>query len=181
MNTHRCARRDEQIGADKHFPGPDSFRVNRDGVETCSYCGSISPEAFFAAVEAGAEVGPTDKSYKVYIDLPHPKVGLPCVKASSTHPHRDWVQVTAENIDTLPLDEYQRQHYLGKYVEVTVEGQKYHGKFYFQHLSPEEQTRFIELYNAKRMNVGIPGYFYTTPFFCRRIVDASTQAPDDGA
>lgn len=34
---------------------------------TCSYCGSISQEDFLAAVEAGEEIGPTDKSYKAYI------------------------------------------------------------------------------------------------------------------
>lgn len=37
----------------------------RDG--RCTYCGSVSQEAFLAFVEAGGEVGPTDKSYKVYL------------------------------------------------------------------------------------------------------------------
>ena len=35
---------------------------------TCSYCGSMSPTQFFRAIEAGAEIGPTDKNYKVYVD-----------------------------------------------------------------------------------------------------------------
>lgn len=43
---------------------PEAF-WERDG--TCSYCGSLSADQFFAAIEAGAEVGPTDKSYKVYL------------------------------------------------------------------------------------------------------------------
>lgn len=34
---------------------------------TCSYCGSLSPAKFFEAIEAGAEIGPTDKNYKVYV------------------------------------------------------------------------------------------------------------------
>lgn len=34
---------------------------------TCSYCGSISPDRLFAALDAGAELGPTDKNYKVYV------------------------------------------------------------------------------------------------------------------
>ncbi|CAG2144476.1 hypothetical protein LMG31506_03014 [Cupriavidus yeoncheonensis] len=38
----------------------------RDG-GTCSYCGSVSQEAFLAFIEAGGEVGPTDKSYKAYL------------------------------------------------------------------------------------------------------------------
>lgn len=33
----------------------------------CSYCGSIAPEAFFAAIAAGQELVPTDKDYKVYV------------------------------------------------------------------------------------------------------------------
>ena len=40
------------------------------------------------------------------------------------------------------------------------------GKFYFQHLSPEQQNKFIELYNAKKMKLGYPGHFYSRPFFC---------------
>lgn len=41
------------------------------------------------------------------------------------------------------------------------------GKFYFQHLSDEDKNRFIDLYNAKKMKIGIPGYFYVTPYFTR--------------
>lgn len=33
----------------------------------CIYCGSVTQEEFFKFVEDGGEVGPTDKSYKVYI------------------------------------------------------------------------------------------------------------------
>ncbi len=36
----------------------------------CSFCGSISQDRFFEAVEAGCEIGPTDKNYKAYVDLP---------------------------------------------------------------------------------------------------------------
>ena len=41
----------------------DHWRPDR----TCSYCGSISPAALFEAIDAGEELGPTDKSYKVYV------------------------------------------------------------------------------------------------------------------
>ncbi|MEA3042986.1 MAG: hypothetical protein QOH47_824 [Sphingomonadales bacterium] len=34
---------------------------------TCSYCGSLHPDDFMEQVEAGAELIPTDKRYKVYI------------------------------------------------------------------------------------------------------------------
>jgi hypothetical protein len=64
-------------------PGPGSpYQPPFDGVAhwrddgACSYCGSFSEAAFFAAVEAGAELGPTDKNYKVYLrgeGVPHVK------------------------------------------------------------------------------------------------------------
>jgi len=37
------------------------------GDHTCSYCGSLSPEKFFEAIEKGDEVDPTDKDYKAYV------------------------------------------------------------------------------------------------------------------
>lgn len=61
-----CGRRHDFLAwqGDRH--GEDYWR--KDG--TCSYCGSISPEALFEAVAAGARLTPTDKNYKVYVDLP---------------------------------------------------------------------------------------------------------------
>ena len=47
----------------KVIPPKDHWR--EDG--TCSYCGSMSPGALFEAIACGAEIGPTDKNYKVYI------------------------------------------------------------------------------------------------------------------
>lgn len=34
----------------------------------CSYCGSITAEAFFSSVYSGELLTPTDKDYKVYLD-----------------------------------------------------------------------------------------------------------------
>lgn len=39
------------------------------------------------------------------------------------------------------------------------------GKFYFQHLSQEQQIKFIDLLNAKKLNLDYPGHFYAKPFF----------------
>lgn len=44
------------------WPAEDEWR---DG--TCSYCGSMRPDDLFAAIAVGAEIGPTDKNYKVYV------------------------------------------------------------------------------------------------------------------
>jgi hypothetical protein len=84
-------------------------RGGRDGC--CSYCGSMTPADLFKAIEAGTEITPTDKSYKIYVG------GA--------------------------------------------------GKFYFQHLSDDEQQKFIDLYNAKKITLASPGYFYVTPFFAK--------------
>ena len=46
------------------IPPKDHWR--EDG--TCSYCGSMSPEGLFEAIGCGAELGPTDKNYKVYVN-----------------------------------------------------------------------------------------------------------------
>lgn len=51
-------------------------------------------------------------------------------------------------------------------------------KFYFQHFTRDQQTRFIELYNAGKIKMGVPGHFYVTPYFC---VIVRAPAPDDGA
>jgi hypothetical protein len=62
-------------------PGPDLWvRSPRDEYHHCSYCGSLHPETFLKYVREGVKIGPTDKSYKFYIDLPgnhqlHPAPG----------------------------------------------------------------------------------------------------------
>jgi hypothetical protein len=65
---HTCPRRVQDgrlaSGADQ-----DQYRSDRgDRWVRCSYCGSLASEDFMAAVRDGVEVGPTDKSYKVYVD-----------------------------------------------------------------------------------------------------------------
>src|SRR4051812_15216932 len=39
----------------------------------CTFCGSMSPDDFLMLVKAGAQVGPTDKSYKLYIEWLNPE------------------------------------------------------------------------------------------------------------
>lgn len=63
-----------------------------------------------------------------------------------------------------------------KRYKVYVEGAGLNGaKFYFQHMSREQQDRFIALYNEKRMRLAYPGHFYVLPFFC-----SSAPAPAEG-
>jgi len=103
-------------GGNSPFAAPFNGEADWREDGTCSYCGSLNPDLLFAQIEKGAELGPTDKSYKIYVRL----------------------------------------------VDHQVRGA---GKFYFQHLSDEQQVRFVELYNAHQLKIGMPGHFYTLPFF----------------
>lgn len=72
-----CPRRAE--GPPGAYPGTDIWR--REGkvagvrLHTCSFCGSLKPSDFLDLWEAGATVGPTDKSYKIYLDAANGAVG----------------------------------------------------------------------------------------------------------
>lgn len=72
----KCGRRQEigAMGDDHPFRLPKmDYWYERDGRQTCSYCGSAHPDAVFKAIEAGDQLIPTDKSYKVYVGSAHAK------------------------------------------------------------------------------------------------------------
>ena len=106
-----------------------------DGHKSCSYCGSLSPAELFAAIEAGHELGPTDKNYKVYVGLPNPKAGQVVEIGSESGPAFDR-DGKPNKLDLTPaeklLGRYRRPMHGTAGVTVTA-------KFYFQHLSPAEQ------------------------------------------
>lgn len=83
---------------------PDRWRDGGMGTQTrsCSYCGSAHPDDFMEAVRNHTKIGPTDKSYKLYIG-------------------------------------------------------DYDGKFYTQHLDPDQGAEFIDLWAQQRINWGYPG------------------------
>jgi hypothetical protein len=162
---YRCPRRSESVLGSRS--GNDEWNERRPGAgRQCSYCGSLHPDDFFAAVEAGAELGPTDKSYKVYIDLPEPNPDeLRVISAASYDMDEDrrlkegWVPADQ---DAMKKDGWGDGY---KWVRLAPRGPIIHGKFYFQHLSEEQMQRFIDFYNKKTMKIGYPGYFYSLPFF----------------
>ena len=39
------------------------------------------------------------------------------------------------------------------------------GKAYFQHFDVPHMERFVELLNAGKMRIGMPGYLYNMPYF----------------
>lgn len=64
-----CPRR-EEVAPSSIFklPDEDVWRKFEHAGGTCSYCGSMHPDEFMRAVEAGATLTPTDKDYKAYLE-----------------------------------------------------------------------------------------------------------------
>lgn len=171
--THRCPRRSENPIADDLFPDPDDWRTGRHGIRTCSYCGSLSPETFFAYAEAGCMVDPTDKNYKVYIHPPNPDVGKIVEYGSDSGAAFD------RHGNPRRHDLTDEEKATGRYNRTLVgpASATLHEKFYFQHFSEDDRQRFIQMANAKKFNLAFPGRFYVTPYFCT-VVQVPPVVPD---
>jgi hypothetical protein len=125
-------------GVDSHW---------REDDNSCSYCGSLNNDYFMERLEKGdVEVGPTDKSYKVY------------VRNSGGEPFKQSYRNCPPNSDCKGPEDC--SHWVTRDVEET--------KFYFQHLTPLQMQRFVEMINAGMIAMGYPGHFYTLPFFVRK-------------
>ena len=148
MEKITCSRRTEDGMDNPNGPFRNSG-VNLDTYRddnTCSYCGSFNPETFMQRLEAGdIELGPTDKSYKVYVR----NVDGEMFKQS----YRDCGDAECKGPDEC-------KHWTTRERNET--------KFYFQHLSTDQKKRFIELLNEKKIKIGVPHHFYVTPFFIKK-------------
>ncbi|MBI4900916.1 MAG: hypothetical protein HY829_10615 [Actinobacteria bacterium] len=146
-STFLCPRRDEVLNPDGPFKVPNHDEWHgKDPRRTCSWCGSMHPDDFLAAIRAGVTVGPTDKSYKAY------------------------VEETLNDPDRVALGErYKAQGFTREHAtDLAKHASGAHiGKFYYRHLSEEQQGEFIGLLNAKAVHVGYPGHFYVLPFFVK--------------
>lgn len=142
---------------------------------TCSYCGSMMPEDVFKAIDEGCKIGPTDKNYKIYIDLP--PTGFERVFGSTwsaESPGNEYIEATPEICERLKWKPWGEEisHHANKKLWVTTGvDTSIHAKFYFQHFNETERDKFIEAYNNKRINMGYPGHFYVAPYFCKRVDD----------
>ena len=58
-----CPRRMEEFGPWERKEDLDHWREDH----TCSFCGSLDPAIVMEKIEAGEEITPTDKNYKIYI------------------------------------------------------------------------------------------------------------------
>lgn len=151
----------------------------------CSYDGSMHPDEFMAYLEKpGTLLTPTDKNYKVYIDVATDEPEQMRV-VSSTHRNeppdgRDWMTYE-DAVERYPelRDEYERElernkrvlapshpwHTETEWVRVRPRGDRRESKFYFEHLSEDQRQHFVELLNADKLNLREPGRFYRLPFF----------------
>jgi len=138
------------------IPPQDHWREHDLGVPTCSYCGGLRPDVFFAAVEARCEVIPTDKAYKVYVRMPDPRAGEPHVVSMTYRtesPGEGWV--TAD--DEAGRELRDGEHY---WVEYGPRSPLMQAKFYTVHLNRDHAARLRALLDTSSVNVGYPGYFY---------------------
>lgn len=59
-----------EVGRYPSLPEEDYYRERPGNGLCCSFCGSLNPTEFMELIKDGAEVGPTDKNYKVYVRHP---------------------------------------------------------------------------------------------------------------
>lgn len=130
--------------------GREMFRYeNKPDDRTCDYCGSLFGDEFMRRVEAGdVLLTPTDKNYKVYV---RNHGGAPFLQSTRTDQPSRPGEIMKD-----PMDQ---SHW------TWATRQTEHAKFYFQHLNEEQQIRFVELLNQKKLRLDVPGYFYRLPFF----------------
>lgn len=170
--SQTCPRRIHEVGPWSREENLDSWTtghgvVGQDAVgPSCSFCGSLNPDRFMKLVREGWIVGPTDKNYKAYLDRP----------ATDEEKRADkerWLAsgiaqvlkraAEAEGKAPEQVAEELNGAYWSENLTADSAGQK--AKFYYQHLSAEQQSEFIALYNERRMNIGYPGRLYVPPFF----------------
>lgn len=150
-----CPRRIEDGRADASSPfvgsgqNLDSWQ-NREGNKVCNYCGSIQPAKVFEAIDAGMPIGTTDKSYKIYVDLPGD--GKKRSRGSANY----------------PAPGYKKVPFKKEWREPAKPTTTFHGKFYFQHFSADDQKRFIDYMNNKKIKFAGDFGFYVMPFFATR-------------
>lgn len=142
------------------------WKERPDGL-ACSYCGSMHPDDFFKAIEQKCELGPTDKNYKVYVEVPDSRHGEPWIYSTANFKFDERaILVTAENVH-LYKDLTDFRDLIGSWITIGVRPVHVSRKFYFYHLSDEQKLKFIDLLNQRQINIGVPGRFYVLPFFAR--------------
>lgn len=167
---HTCLRRMSDWGPWERTENLDEYTAGHGLVgqpRGCSFCGSLPPDDFMAAVKAGAEIGPTDKSYKLYVkwENPEPERLHPISASRTDRPPLGglnlipWDEMSgeqrAEALDVFGQDAAEVYPYIGFGTRPSVDA-----KFYTAHLSPGQGREFYEIWQAGRVNWGYPGAPY---------------------
>lgn len=150
----------------------------RHPYRSCSYCGGIHPKDLFAAIDAGvAELGPTDKGYKVYVRLPDPTAGERWIAGTSNaEPRGDWVKVGRKE-----RRELKREGRWGDHIESVLWGERsatVQAKLYTPHLDREHATKLHQLLIDGNVRVGYPGWFYNGLWLPTMSTPEAAPAPD---
>lgn len=120
----------------------------------------MHPDDFMAAIKAGCEVGPTDKSYKAYL---HKTLSPAEIEASREAAIARYARAMSHAAAAEIVDaQWAQMPHSGAMI----------GKFYYQHLSEAQRDEFLELLRSGEMHVGYPGHFYVLPFFLTRVAPA---------
>lgn len=121
----------------------------------CTFCGSLDPAVFMRMLrERTVLLGPTDKSYKVYVTA---TAGAPFARRRRTDPGPFFG-------DFHPAHTWELTHRAST-------------KFYFQHLDEPQRLEFVELLKSGVLQFESGHGFYVLPFFIR----VSREAPRGAA
>lgn len=153
-----CPRRTGEFGPWEHEDKLDSYSEFGE----CSFCGSLSPTVFFEAIERGEKIIPTDKNYKAYIRMTNSEAIDHYQAQIEQHIEHEKADGYVESsTDPFTLVKGNCSSAFPNPAAI----RSYQAKVYFQHFSEDDKKRFVELLNAKKMNV-VDGGFYRLPFFC---------------
>lgn len=159
----------------------------------CPYDGSMHPDEFMTYLEKpGTRLTPTDKNYKVYIDVASDepeqmryvasctrRPGEPPPGVNGMEYGREWL-TWEEAVRRHPelSDEHESHlrnvaslapshpwHTDTHWIQVGSRGDQRESKFYFEHLNEGQKLHFVHLLNEGKLNLREPGHFYVKPFF----------------
>lgn len=135
----------------------------------CSWDGSLHPDKFMELIESGATLGPTDKNYKVYVELEddtHAEELRIIGMSNHTKSGEGWIQVKDADLSNVDISGWSKLD-LEEWILLGKRGSNITDKFYFEHLSEEQKHHFVYLLNDKKLSIGLPGRFYVLPFFVK--------------
>lgn len=153
----------------------DTYEKNRGIVgqpEGCSYCGSLPPDMFMEHIRDGtAALEATDKSYKLYLDIPNPNEGGIRVSSrsdSTSGGGKPWEELTDVEKKAVKsqwkkprggiFGKGEKRYYKDGRWDIGEWGATVHCKFYTAHLSEEQGREFEQLFKDNKIVWKYPLY-----------------------